>query len=52
MYCSEHGHIEQNYCILILWISSIKEKLEFKMTKNEEEGGGRDAIEIDEYTTI
>ena len=51
MYCSEHGRIEQNYCILILCISSIREKLEFKMTKNEE-GGGRDDIEIDEYIII
>ena len=44
MYCSEHGRIEQNCCILILCISSIREKLEFKMTKNEE-GGGDEMIQ-------
>ena len=33
IYCSEHARGEQNYCILILCISSISKKFENKFTK-------------------
>ena len=33
IYCSEHARSEQNYCMLILCISSISQKLEYEFTK-------------------